>query len=228
MSSFFKQCVNGVQRRAKQLARRLDERGHGAVALQGNMSQGQRERALEGFRTSRYDVLVATDIAARGLDIQGVSHVVNFDVPRTPDAYTHRIGRTGRAERAGTAFTFVTNADAKYVRAIEQRLGAAIERRRLSELGRIEVDGGSPAPGRRRERRNGRARAGSAGSRPTRASSGSRARRPKRELTPSTPEPARPVVRLVGPTFGAGVHDGSLARRNGGEARRPKRRRRRA
>ena len=124
-----------TKKRAKQLARCLDERGHSAVALQGNMSQSQREQALAGFRSGRYDVLVATDIAARGLDIVGVSHVVNFDVPNTPDAYTHRIGRTGRSERSGTAFTFVKSEDAAAVRAIEQRLGAPIERRRLADLG---------------------------------------------------------------------------------------------
>ncbi len=127
-----------TKRRAKRLAQRLDERGHAAVALQGNMSQPQRDRALRGFRDERYDVLVATDVAARGLDIAGVSHVVNFDVPNTPDAYTHRIGRTGRSEQAGTAFTFVTAEDTAAVRVIEQRIGSTIERRRLTELGPIK------------------------------------------------------------------------------------------
>jgi ATP-dependent RNA helicase RhlE len=127
-----------TKRRAKSLALRLDERGHAAIALQGNMSQPQRQRALQGFREERYDVLVATDIAARGLDITGVSHVVNFDMPNTSDAYTHRIGRTGRSGQTGTAFTFVTSDDTDAVRALEHRLGAAIERRRLAELGPIE------------------------------------------------------------------------------------------
>jgi ATP-dependent RNA helicase RhlE len=124
-----------TKRRAKRLAERLAERGHAAVALQGNMSQPQRERALQGFRDKRYTVLVATDIAARGLDIAGVSHVVNFDVPGTPDAYTHRIGRTGRSENTGTAFTFVTPEDAAAVRAIEKRLGRPIERKKLDARG---------------------------------------------------------------------------------------------
>ncbi len=127
-----------TKRRAKRLAQRLSERGHAAVSLEGNMSQPQRERALQGFRDGRFDVLVATDIAARGLDIAGVSHVVNFDVPNTPDAYTHRIGRTGRSEQSGRAFTFVTTDDSSAVRAIEKRLGAPIERRDPSELGRLE------------------------------------------------------------------------------------------
>jgi superfamily II DNA/RNA helicase len=127
-----------TKRRAKRLAERLEWHGHAAVAMQGNMSQPQRERALAGFREGRFSVLVATDIAARGLDIVGVSHVINFDVPNTPDAYTHRIGRTGRSEMPGTAFTFVTPDDADGVRAIEKRLGASIERRQLSELGTIK------------------------------------------------------------------------------------------
>jgi ATP-dependent RNA helicase RhlE len=118
-----------TKHRAKRVARRLDEQGFAAVALQGNMSQPQRERALQGFRAGRFKVLVATDIAARGLDIQGVSHVVNFDVPTTPEAYTHRIGRTGRAERSGIALTFVTGADRAQVRAIEKHLGTPIARR---------------------------------------------------------------------------------------------------
>ena len=124
-----------TKRRTKKLAQQLDRAGHRAVALQGNMSQSQRDRALRGFRSGRYDVLVATDIAARGLDIAGVSHVVNFDVPNTPDAYTHRIGRTGRSGLAGTAFTFATPDDREALRAIEQRLGEPIARRDPEELG---------------------------------------------------------------------------------------------
>jgi len=126
-----------TKRRAKQLAQHLDARKHRAVALQGNMSQPQRVKAMEGFRSGAFDVLVATDIAARGIDIAGVSHVVNFDVPNTPEAYTHRIGRTGRSECTGTAFTFVTGEDRDAVRAIEKRLGAKIERHPASDLGPI-------------------------------------------------------------------------------------------
>jgi ATP-dependent RNA helicase RhlE len=92
------------------------------------MSQGQRERAMDGFRKRRYDVLVATDIAARGLDVEQVSHVVNFDMPGTAEAYTHRIGRTGRSEREGKAYTFVTPADRAMVREVERRIGSPIAR----------------------------------------------------------------------------------------------------
>ncbi len=118
-----------TKHRTKRLADRLARAGHNAVALQGNMSQPQRDRAMSGFRAGTYDVLVATDIAARGIDVAGISHVINFDVPNTPDAYTHRIGRTGRAELTGKACTFVTRADGEAVRDIERKLGSSIERR---------------------------------------------------------------------------------------------------
>ncbi len=115
-----------TKHRARRLAEQLSRWGHRAVALQGNMSQGQRTRAMEGFREGRFDVLVATDIAARGIDVAAVSHVINFDLPNTPDAYTHRIGRTGRAELKGKAITFVTSDDAAELRAIERQLGKSI------------------------------------------------------------------------------------------------------
>jgi ATP-dependent RNA helicase RhlE len=118
-----------TKHRAKKLALQLSRMGHAAVALQGNMSQPQRDRAMSGFREGRFDVLVATDIAARGIDVANVSHVINFDVPNTPDAYTHRIGRTGRAERSGKAFTLVCDEDRGAVRDIERRLGKPIPRR---------------------------------------------------------------------------------------------------
>jgi len=118
-----------TKHRARKIARDLDRDGHRAIALQGNMSQGQRDRAMSGFREGRYDILVATDIAARGIDVANISHVVNFDLPGTPDAYTHRIGRTGRSELTGKAITFVTSEDAAGVRAIERNLGEEIPRR---------------------------------------------------------------------------------------------------
>lgn len=123
-----------TKHRARRLAQQLERSGHRAVALQGNMSQGQRERAMDGFRKRRFDVLVATDIAARGIDVQGVSHVVNFDMPNTTDAYTHRIGRTGRSDRQGKAYTFVTAEDRRLVFQVEQRLGAPIPRRQIDGI----------------------------------------------------------------------------------------------
>ena len=117
-----------TKHRARRLAEQLGKSGHRTVALQGNMSQAQRDRAMSGFRARRFDVLVATDLAARGLDVSGVSHVINFDVPTTAEAYTHRIGRTGRAESTGIARTFVTRADQAWLRATERMIGAPIRR----------------------------------------------------------------------------------------------------
>ena len=116
---------------ARNLAHDMEKRGHRVAALQGNMSQNQRQRALNGFRDGKYDVLAATDVAARGIDVAEISHVINFDMPNSVDAYTHRIGRTGRAHRSGEAFTFAGQADEQMVRDIEKRLGTRIERRRL-------------------------------------------------------------------------------------------------
>jgi ATP-dependent RNA helicase RhlE len=117
-----------TKHRARRLAEQLGRSGHRSAALQGNMSQSQRDRAMRDFRGGRFDILVATDIAARGIDVTRVSHVINFDVPTTPETYTHRIGRTGRAEREGRAFTFVTRDDREMVRAIERMIGEPIRR----------------------------------------------------------------------------------------------------
>lgn len=116
--------------RARNLARDLVKRKYRAAALQGNMSQNQRQRAIDGFRNGKYDILVATDVASRGLDVTQITHVINFDIPNTVDAYTHRIGRTGRVDQTGEAYTFVAETDSQMVRAIEKVLGAQIERRR--------------------------------------------------------------------------------------------------
>jgi ATP-dependent RNA helicase RhlE len=117
--------------RARNLARDLAKKKYRASALQGNMSQNQRQKAINGFRNGTYDILVATDIAARGIDVSEISHVINFDMPDTVDAYTHRIGRTGRAHLTGTAYTFAVQGDEPMVRDIEKVLGKRIERRRL-------------------------------------------------------------------------------------------------
>ncbi len=117
-----------TKHRAKKLGKKLATSGHKAVALQGNMSQPQREKAMRGFRDGQFEILVATDIAARGIDVAQVTHVINFDIPRTADDYTHRIGRTGRAERSGKAYTFVTGEDHEYVRTIEKGFGKSIMR----------------------------------------------------------------------------------------------------
>ncbi|MRR38119.1 DEAD/DEAH box helicase, partial [bacterium] len=100
-----------TKHRAKKLAEQLSHSGFKSASLQGNLSQNQRQNAIEGFRNGSYKILVATDIAARGIDVSAITHVINFDMPDTAEAYTHRIGRTGRVSRTGEAFTFVTNED---------------------------------------------------------------------------------------------------------------------
>ena len=117
--------------RARNLARDLVKRGYRAEALQGNMSQNKRQRAIDGFRGKKYDILVATDVASRGIDVLDISHVINYDIPDSTDTYTHRIGRTGRANKTGEAFTFASSEDTQIVLEIEQTIGEPIERRTL-------------------------------------------------------------------------------------------------
>ena len=120
-----------TKHRAKRLATQLSKAGHSTTCLQGNLSQRQRQLAMDGFRSGRYQILVATDLAARGIDVSTISHVINFDMPGSVDDYTHRIGRTGRAAKTGDAFTLVTSEDEDVVRGIERVLGSKIERRKL-------------------------------------------------------------------------------------------------
>lgn len=118
-----------TKHRARRVGVQLEKAGYRAASLQGNLSQSKRQEALNGFRDGRYQVLVATDIAARGIDVSCISHVINFDMPDTADAYTHRIGRTGRAAKTGDAFTFMTREDEDMVKSIERVLGEKVERR---------------------------------------------------------------------------------------------------
>jgi len=121
-----------TKHRAKRLGETLEGAGFRATSIQGNLSQNKRQAAMDGFRRGAFQIMVATDIAARGIDVSTISHVINYDIPGTPDAYTHRIGRTGRVDRTGDAFTLVTYEDESLVRSIERLLGARIERRELS------------------------------------------------------------------------------------------------
>jgi ATP-dependent RNA helicase RhlE len=112
-----------TKHRANRLAEQLVKRGIKAERIHGNRSQGQRTAALAGFKSGHYKVLVATDIAARGIDIEALGHVVNFDVPQAPDDYIHRVGRTARAGEVGDAFTFVAPDEQNDLRAIEKAIG---------------------------------------------------------------------------------------------------------
>jgi ATP-dependent RNA helicase RhlE len=117
-----------TKHRANRLGDWLLRQGVRAARIHGNRSQSQRTQALEGFKAGRYDVLVATDIAARGIDVVALGHVVNFDVPGASEDYIHRVGRTGRAELTGEAFTFVAPEDESAFRAIERAIGKPLPR----------------------------------------------------------------------------------------------------
>ena len=123
-----------TKHRAKRLDLQLKNAGYNAASLQGNLSQSKRQAAMDGFKNGTFRILVATDIAARGIDVNNISHVINFDVPDTADAYTHRIGRTGRAAKNGDAFTLVTSEDEAIIRSIERLMGSKVERRTLDDF----------------------------------------------------------------------------------------------
>jgi ATP-dependent RNA helicase RhlE len=184
---------------ADRLARRLQHLGHSVAALHGDRTQGQRERALGDLRRGRIQVLVATDIASRGIDVEDISHVVNFDVPRTPEDYVHRIGRTGRVQATGDAFTLMSPEEQKDVVAIERFLGRAIPRVLIPDF-----DYRRAAPR-------------AAGPRPSAASSGERVRARR----PAPPRGGRTPAPTPGPaaTSDDAVH-GRRPRRNAPDRRR--------
>jgi ATP-dependent RNA helicase RhlE len=117
-----------TKHRAKRLGEQLGKAAYRAASLQGNLSQARRQAVMDGFRNGTFQILVATDIAARGIDVTQISHVINYDMPDTIDAYTHRIGRTGRNAKTGDAFTFITSEDEDMVRSIERVLRAKVKR----------------------------------------------------------------------------------------------------
>lgn len=123
-----------TKHKARSLARNLENAGYKATSLQGNLSQQKRQKAMDGFRDGTFNILVATDIAARGIDVDGISHVINYDIPDTAETYTHRTGRTGRATRSGQAMTFAGPEDAKMIALIERNLGKKIVRETLPHL----------------------------------------------------------------------------------------------
>ncbi len=120
-----------TKHRASRLQKQIQGAGYSVTSLHSNRTQGQRQNALNGFKSGQYQIMVATDIAARGLDVDSISHVINFDMPDTADAYIHRIGRTGRAERSGDAFTLVTPDDDDLIRTLEKIIGHKLERQTI-------------------------------------------------------------------------------------------------
>jgi ATP-dependent RNA helicase RhlE len=173
-----------TKHRANRLWEFLDKRGIPAARIHGNRSQAQRTDALEGFKAGRYRVLVATDIAARGIDVEALGHVVNFDVPMAPDDYIHRVGRTARAELTGEAFTFASPQEADEVQAIERAIGHPLLRVTVPDFdyaakpsGRLEIPLGERLAKMRAERAEARAR--------------SRAKEERRTAAASTPPAPR-------------------------------------
>ena len=127
--------------RAQKVAQQIERAGHKVTSLHGDRSQGQRQSALKGFKDGTHQIMVATDIAARGLDVESISHVINYDMPDTADAYIHRIGRTGRAQRTGDAFTLVTHEDNDMIKILERIMGKPLPRETLEGF-----DYTAPAP----------------------------------------------------------------------------------
>ncbi|MBI5932128.1 MAG: DEAD/DEAH box helicase [Chloroflexi bacterium] len=121
-----------TRRRAEKLDRQIKAAGFNVTSLHSDRTQGQRQSALKGFKEGRHDIMVATDIAARGLDVESISHVINYDMPDTADAYIHRIGRTGRAQKTGDAFTLVTDEDEDLIKKLERIMGAPLKRETIA------------------------------------------------------------------------------------------------
>jgi ATP-dependent RNA helicase RhlE len=172
-----------TKHRAEKLARQIGQAGFRATSLHSNRSQGQRQAALNGFRGGRFQIMVATDIAARGLDVENISHVINFDMPDTADAYIHRIGRTGRMERTGDAFTLVTPEDGELIRTLEKIMKKPLLRRTLPDFDYKAAPPPKPATSPRKPRGSGSPRNRIAGTarkpRPTAAAHRPRASAPK-------------------------------------------------
>ena len=145
-----------TKHRANRVAEQLGRAGVAAEAIHGNKSQGARQRALERFKSGHARVLVATDIAARGIDVDEVSHVINYELPNEPESYVHRIGRTARAGAAGTALSFCDHGERTYLRDIEKltklRL-TVVEDQPFHDAGAPGARPARPAPKRRRRYR---------------------------------------------------------------------------
>jgi ATP-dependent RNA helicase RhlE len=124
---------------ADKIAHRLKAENHAVAVLHSNRTQRERIEALEGFKSGKYEVMVATDIAARGLDVEGVTHVINYDVPQHPEDYVHRIGRTGRAQKVGDAFTLITTEEYEHVQAIERFIGQSVPRLKLEDFDYVQT-----------------------------------------------------------------------------------------
>jgi ATP-dependent RNA helicase RhlE len=173
-----------------ELARRLRTRNHEVVSLSSLLSQANRERALDAFRRGEFDVLVATDVAARGLDIDDIDLVVNFDVPMHAEEYVHRIGRTGRAHRAGRALTLVSEVDVRRAAQIEQMLGQAVPREFVPGFAYVATSRAEAGDGRRGRPQHGRPRGGASQGGGARTAGAQRRRRGGKRRAGGDPSPA--------------------------------------
>ena len=163
-----------TKHKAKNLAGQLQRAGFNATSIQGNLSQNKRQEALDGFKSGRYNILVATDIAARGIDVSGISHVINYDVPDTAETYTHRTGRTGRAARTGEALTFASAEDGRMISLIEKMMGGKMTRQTVDGFEK-EILSENTAPPVRRTKKPAGGRSRGATTRPASARKRTRA-----------------------------------------------------
>jgi ATP-dependent RNA helicase RhlE len=136
-----------TRHRAQRLAQQIGRDGYKVTSLHSDRTQGQRQIAINGFKRGTYQIMVATDIAARGLDIEHISHVINYDMPNTSDDYIHRIGRTGRMEHTGDAFTLITPEDTDMVRTLERLMKNPIKRQILTDFDYKAPPAANPKPG---------------------------------------------------------------------------------
>ena len=120
-----------TKRDVDDVSTKLEQMGYNAGALHGDYAQARRDEVMNKFKTGRLDILVATDVAARGLDIKNVTHVINYSIPQSPDNYVHRIGRTGRAGQSGIAITLITPREYKFLRVIEKTAQTSIGKKKL-------------------------------------------------------------------------------------------------
>ena len=173
-----------TKRGADRVAKHLGTVGIRVTAIHGNKSQGQRERALEQFRKAKIEVLVATDIAARGIDIDGVSHVINYELPEVPEAYVHRIGRTARAGASGSAISLCDPSEIRHLRGIERLI-----RQEIPSEGQAPIAAGNDAE--RNGKPNARAKTGSGSARPQRSKETRGKRTPGKSGWNSSKRPAQ-------------------------------------
>ncbi len=205
-----------TKHRANRVADFLVKQGVRAERIHGNRSQSQRTQALAGFKSGRHQVLVATDIAARGIDVEELGHVVNFDVPKAPEDYIHRVGRTARAEMTGDAFTFVSPAEEGDMSRIERAIGKRLPRITVPDFDYKARPEGRLEQSSRERRDEARAKRPQHGGRPSSSGGSGGGRRPRRDKSPSrSPSPAPRSPEAPKPSSGGSRRRVGRSRRKG-------------